>query len=1015
MVKKYLSSFMAILMLFMCIPINVFAENDAYLIEENCENEESFVNRENIIEEQYEMDNNAITNRYTILILDSSGSMSGNPLGVQKEAAIKFCDSLLKAEGENYISIIQLNSNPKILCDFVNDISILEVYINDMKASGNTEMNGALELASGLMDNVQVSENIIKNIVLCSDGRPNNSSSVINTATELKKSCNLYTLGFFHNLSGSSLTSARELLQSVASNQQQYYEVTSAEELEFAFGEMSEDLLQSKLKELYIQQHRDYIASSDFSIDIAKDFDGFLLDVLNDSENDPKVKGYNGYNFLNQFLNFNIDVTSESELLLIQIMLNERTYEGIKEDFSTHYQENICKAMEELCNVTKNEANEEADSLRDELINLYNKAMKQDYLSDEWNKAYAEYCDCVNERISLKDASNKLDKIGKGFKVAGMFFTVTSDVLKYWSAGEAYMQMSDDFTNSLLRIYAAYYEYQVGAGTDGLSIPEDISLIGFESALIDFISLMKDYKDNGAKSIADIAVSSMGKVLYNEAVDTLYDAVPVLGKIKGFLSVGQTVIDLFTDMDDLASAGNMLRKLNWVSKIIYTATNSSADILKNKENIDEAWAEAGIFDELVNLYKVSKSMACDYGIEYERYVLDNEVRADEKYEVIKLFGETPHTKKISECGLSISSMYATKMITELIKCHNDSIIYDHITPITYDSSKLKIFIIACPVDILIKDNLGSRVAVLSDSGNTVQRGYESYLFSIKQKNSDEILKIAVVPLDYDVSLTGTDSGTMDIYMGDIENSNIVKAVESNDITVYDSMKGEFKHRKEELELYDLVIDDDIIIPYTTLIKDSIPSDDGENPITPNRKVQHLKNKYASTGKAYKIKVGSKITQKVYGAKTKVTYSSSNTKIARVGKTSGVITAVDVGKVVIASKAEASSKYKSAIKKFTLYVIPKTVGIKSLKSKKKGQVTIKSNTSGKGNTGYQIQYKVGKGRIKNAKKKSSKSLLYTVKNLKSKKKFRTRIRAYKIVDGRIYYGKYGRWKTLKRIK
>lgn len=110
-----------------------------------------------------------------------------------------------------------------------------------------------------------------------------------------------------------------------------------------------------------------------------------------------------------------------------------------------------------------------------------------------------------------------------------------------------------------------------------------------------------------------------------------------------------------------------------------------------------------------------------------------------------------------------------------------------------------------------------------------------------------------------------------------------------------------------------------------------------------------------------------MTQTTAGAQTGITFKSSNPKAATVNR-SGVITCLGVGKTVITLKAEESNEYKAAGKKFTIYVIPKTAGIKSLKSDKKGRVTVKSNT--------------------NAKKKAV---------------------------GTIYYGNYCKWKTLKTVK
>ena len=178
-----------------------------------------------------------------------------------------------------------------------------------------------------------------------------------------------------------------------------------------------------------------------------------------------------------------------------------------------------------------------------------------------------------------------------------------------------------------------------------------------------------------------------------------------------------------------------------------------------------------------------------------------------------------------------------------------------------------------------------------------------------------------------------------------------------------------------------------------------------------KEAQNITNKYKGT---IKKQVGTQLKQKVTGAKTKVTFSSSNPKVVKVGKNSGVITCTGVGKAVITSKAAGSSRYKAASGKITIYVIPKTVKVKSLKSRKKGQVEVISNAAAKGNDGYQFQYKHN-GKTKNIKVISRKAAIKIFKKLKSGKKFEVRIRAYKRVGKKAYYGKYSKWKVLKKVK
>ena len=93
------------------------------------------------------------------------------------------------------------------------------------------------------------------------------------------------------------------------------------------------------------------------------------------------------------------------------------------------------------------------------------------------------------------------------------------------------------------------------------------------------------------------------------------------------------------------------------------------------------------------------------------------------------------------------------------------------------------------------------------------------------------------------------------------------------------------------------------------------------------------------------------------------------------------------------------------------MVPRTAAVKSLKSNKKGRVTIKGSNGAKDNSGYQILYKHN-GKTRKVSVKSRKSVTKTFKKLKSGKKFRVRIRAYKKTGGTVYYGKYSKWKSCK---
>lgn len=73
------------------------------------------------------------TVRYTVLVLDTSGSMGGTPAQEQKEAAKKFVSSLSSANGTNYVALISFSSNASVQCEFTTDLSALQTSIDELR------------------------------------------------------------------------------------------------------------------------------------------------------------------------------------------------------------------------------------------------------------------------------------------------------------------------------------------------------------------------------------------------------------------------------------------------------------------------------------------------------------------------------------------------------------------------------------------------------------------------------------------------------------------------------------------------------------------------------------------------------------------------------------------------------------------------------------------------------------------------------------------------------------------
>ncbi len=188
------------------------------------------------------------TRAYTVLCLDVSGSMSGTPLTKQKEAAKEFCNKILRSDGDHYIALVTFGSSySTIKSSFTNTYKNLVAQIDSTTASGGTPMHKSLTDAKKLLDGVQVKAD--KYVVICSDGVPDSTSSAYQVDDEIKaEGIWVYALGFFHSLSGSSLTNAQAVMKRLASSESSAIVVTSLDDLKPALSGIAQKIVYKRIK-----------------------------------------------------------------------------------------------------------------------------------------------------------------------------------------------------------------------------------------------------------------------------------------------------------------------------------------------------------------------------------------------------------------------------------------------------------------------------------------------------------------------------------------------------------------------------------------------------------------------------------------------------------------------------------------------------------------------------------------------------------------------------------------------
>ena len=208
------------------------------------------------------------TVRYNVLVLDHSLSMKGSPMTQVKAAAKRFAKTVLSADGKNYVAVISYGSTSKVLCGFTGDYNKAAKAINGISSSGHTNMRASFDQAFNLMRKVSSGKNVIKNVVLCSDGLPETgikqssgkytkknhktykyANAVYKIDKQMKdKGYFIYALGFFHNSSGKDLKFGKQLMKDLASRDK-YYIIQDSKDVKEAFEDISDAIISLSLSD----------------------------------------------------------------------------------------------------------------------------------------------------------------------------------------------------------------------------------------------------------------------------------------------------------------------------------------------------------------------------------------------------------------------------------------------------------------------------------------------------------------------------------------------------------------------------------------------------------------------------------------------------------------------------------------------------------------------------------------------------------------------------------------------
>lgn len=236
--------------------------------------------------------------RDIVLVLDTSGSMSGTPMEETKKAATNFINTILEEDAS--IGVVNYEDSAEQLSDFSVDKNHLTEVVADISDGGGTNIESGLAEAKSMLDSSSAKKKII---VLMSDGEPNRGKEgddLIAYADEIKNDDILiYTLGFFENMGGSK-SSAQYLMEQLASDGC-HYEVASADDLVFFFEDMADQI--NGQKYIYIRiacpvdvsvtYDGETLCSAEDDLNVRTDFGTLTFEDnenITDSDEDDRIK-----------------------------------------------------------------------------------------------------------------------------------------------------------------------------------------------------------------------------------------------------------------------------------------------------------------------------------------------------------------------------------------------------------------------------------------------------------------------------------------------------------------------------------------------------------------------------------------------------------------------------------------------------------------------------------------------------------------------------------------------------
>ena len=590
----------------------------------------------------------------------------------------------------------------------------------------------------------------------------------------------------------------------------------------------------------WIEQHMDYANSNNFKNEIVNGFNGELLNILRIALEDDDIHSYNLQNRFLQVLQLDFEITNEE---VYELILAELFY-GQTESFAEAcFAENLEKTIWEntqivydVISTADNISDVDPNELR-KIDALYTELCGLKFGTAGFSSTFAEFCGIIQNNFKLSDIMSNVLSEGKfilmdsAITLALEKYEAFEDIMWYAAYYEASQNMAEQTEEVLVRL--VYNVYIMG---DSFYVPDGIlSQLGLgqsisnwaslQAATKSFLASLSEFKNN-PNAIADYAVRRHKEAnnlvldktidsVANFAIDSALMCVPVVNKIVTLKKATEAAITaniiltrLFTNIDDKANNLELMVAHYVLSTVLYDVVLDCKDSMQSTD-----FFSTTVFDKAVSIYKRNTALAITYAENYATLVLAEKIHELNEHDKKSFWPQQIDlTRKklvqaVESFNKSITALKLQLLGIENTLCHDKSMFYDYINDVlVYNPNNGNIYVIACPVEVIVLNEAGEVVARLNGTSNQIAKGYEKmFETALIPSGDNDYIKVAIVPDGYSVHIEGVGEGSMNAFVTRADGADLGEVNAYFDIPVHNGSSGRFQVSLEKTPT--IVVDD----------------------------------------------------------------------------------------------------------------------------------------------------------------------------------------------------------------